>query len=66
MDGFRKEKDPIPAFAQRLREEKALTAKAEKEMKTEVAHIIDEAIRYAQAAPLPRPEEALEDLFANP
>ena len=66
VDGFRKEKDPIPAFAQRLREEKALTAKGEKEMKTEVAHIIDEAIRYAQAAPLPRPEEALEDLFANP
>jgi TPP-dependent pyruvate/acetoin dehydrogenase alpha subunit len=66
VDGFRKEKDPILAFAGRLKKEKVLTDKAEKEMKTEVAHIIDEALRYAQAAPLPRPEEALEDLFVNP
>jgi hypothetical protein len=36
------------------------------EMRNEVACIVDEAVRYAQAAPLPRPEEALEDLFANP
>lgn len=66
VDGFRKEQDPILAFAVRLKKERVLTDKAEKEMKKGVAYIIDEALRYAQAAPLPRPEEALEDLFVNP
>jgi hypothetical protein len=27
---------------------------------------IEEAVSYAKGAPLPRPEEALEDLFVNP
>jgi TPP-dependent pyruvate/acetoin dehydrogenase alpha subunit len=65
IEGFRKKEDPILAFAGRLKKEKVLTDKAEEEMRNEVARIIDEAVRYAQAAPLPRPEEALEDLFAN-
>lgn len=66
VDGFRTKKDPIAAFAGRLKKEKVLTDRAEKDMKNEVARIIDEAVHDAQAAPLPRPEEALEDLFANP
>jgi TPP-dependent pyruvate/acetoin dehydrogenase alpha subunit len=66
VDGFRKKKDPILAFTRRLKKEKILTQKAEKEIKSDVDRTIEEAVRYAQAAPLPRPEEALEDLFVTP
>lgn len=66
VEGFKKERDPILAFAGRLKKEKALTDRSEKALKAEVAGIIDEALRYAQAAPLPRPEEALDDVYANP
>jgi len=66
VDGFRIKRDPIPAFAGRLRKDKILTDKADREMRKEVAGIIEGAFRYAQEAPLPRPEEALDDVYANP
>jgi len=66
IEDYRKKEDPIFILAGRLKKEKVLTDKTEKGMRNEAALIIDEAVSFAQAAPLPRPEEALEDLFANP
>ncbi|MFO7459292.1 MAG: thiamine pyrophosphate-dependent dehydrogenase E1 component subunit alpha [Desulfatiglandales bacterium] len=66
VDGFRKRQDPIAVCAGYLKKKKILSDGIEQTMRSEVARIIDEALLSAQAAPLPRPEEALEDLFAAP
>jgi acetoin:2,6-dichlorophenolindophenol oxidoreductase subunit alpha len=66
VDGFKKKEDPIVVFRLHLKKLKILTDGVEKKMRGEVDGIIEEAVRDAQAAPLPRPEEALEDLFVNP
>lgn len=66
VERFRKTQDPIAALAERLKKERILTGKAEKEMIGEIARSIEEAVLYAKGAPLPRPEDALEDLVVNP
>jgi TPP-dependent pyruvate/acetoin dehydrogenase alpha subunit len=62
----RRKADPIRLFRNYLRKEGVLSDKAEKDLIKEVTRLIEEAVTYAQEAPLPRPEDALEDLFVNP
>jgi acetoin:2,6-dichlorophenolindophenol oxidoreductase subunit alpha len=66
VDGFKEKEDPIVRFSAYLRKMRFLTERVEKSMQGDVARRIEEAFQYAREAPLPRPEEALEDLFANP
>jgi TPP-dependent pyruvate/acetoin dehydrogenase alpha subunit len=66
VEEVRRKADPIQLFRNHLRKEGVLSDEAEKDLRKEVTRLIDEAVRYAQAAPLPRPEDALEDLFVNP
>jgi pyruvate dehydrogenase E1 component alpha subunit len=63
VDGFRKKQDPIRLFADHLSKERILTEGREREIRAEVTRMMEEAARYGLDAPLPRPEEALEDLF---
>jgi TPP-dependent pyruvate/acetoin dehydrogenase alpha subunit len=63
---FRRENDPIERFRTLLEQEGTLSGKSYMDLKDEVEQQIQEAVAYAERAPLPRPEEALEDLFVNP
>ncbi len=62
----REENDPIERFKDVLKKEKILTKKLEDEMRSDARKIIEEAVRFGLDAPMPRPEDALEDLFVNP
>jgi acetoin:2,6-dichlorophenolindophenol oxidoreductase subunit alpha len=66
IEDFRKRHDPIQLFKAVLAKEGVLSEKFDKDLRDEVAAIIEEAVRYAQDQPLPQPEEALEDLYSNP
>jgi TPP-dependent pyruvate/acetoin dehydrogenase alpha subunit len=66
IEKFRNKEDPIQRFKKLLKKEGILSDKEEKAMRGEVTLQIEEAVSYAKSAPLPRPEEALEDLFVNP
>jgi TPP-dependent pyruvate/acetoin dehydrogenase alpha subunit len=66
VERFKSKDDPIQRFRGLLRKEAILSDRLEKEIMGEVSLVIEEAVRYAREAPLPRPEEALEDLFVNP
>jgi pyruvate dehydrogenase E1 component alpha subunit len=63
---FQRKGDPIQLFKGVLKKEGILSDKLDKDLRDEVTNLIEEAVRYAQEAPLPDPEESLEDLFANP
>jgi len=66
IDRFRKTGDPIERYKRHLEKEGILNAKLEEKILKEVTKRIDEAVRFAREAPMPRPEDALEDLFINP
>jgi pyruvate dehydrogenase E1 component alpha subunit len=66
VEAFKSKSDPIQLFKNILKKEGILSDKADKELREEVYSMIEEAVRYAEEAPLPKPEEALEDLFVNP
>ena len=57
------ENDPIERFKNVLKKEKILTEKIESELRSGVKKIIEEAARFGLDAPMPLPEDALEDLF---
>jgi len=66
IDTFMTRNDPIDRFRILLETEGILSRKRYKDLGDEVGHQIQEALEYAHNSPLPRPEEALEDLFVNP
>lgn len=66
IESFKNKSDPIQWFRNLLKKEGVLSDKQEKAIRGEVTLQIEEAVTYAKGAPLPRPEEALEDLFVNP
>ena len=49
-----------------MKKEGDLSDSLYKDLREKAARVIEEAVSYAQEAPFPRPEEALEDLFVNP
>ncbi len=60
-----KKKDPIERFKSLLRKEGLLPKDKERNMRQSVTRGVEEALAYAGEAPLPAPEDALEDLFVN-
>jgi pyruvate dehydrogenase E1 component alpha subunit len=56
--------DPIAAFGSRLSEQGIASAATLREIEQEVQAAVTEAIAFAKASPLPRPEDALLDVFA--
>jgi pyruvate dehydrogenase E1 component alpha subunit len=65
VDDFKREHDPIQLFMAVLIKDGIIDDNRDTKLKDEVATRIEEAVRYAQDQPLPRPEEALEDLYSN-
>jgi pyruvate dehydrogenase E1 component alpha subunit len=55
----------VARFAQVLAKEQLLTKKKSKVIWDEVKAELDAAIQFAQESPFPKPEEALEGLYAN-
>ena len=60
-----RERDPIDAFAERLMDRGELSEDEFEELKGEVDSLIEEAVRYAQNADEPDPEEAYDDMFGE-
>ncbi len=58
--------DPIYRFKRLLREEGVLTERKDAEIKRDIQQLIEDAVKFAFDSPLPRPEDALNDLFLNP
>lgn len=66
IESFKRREDPIQLFGRYLKKEGILSNKEERGISKEVSGLIEEAVLYAKQAPLPRPEDALEDLFVCP
>jgi TPP-dependent pyruvate/acetoin dehydrogenase alpha subunit len=60
-----RQRDPIDRFRARLLADGVLDDAAVQATEQSVSDEIEEAVRFAQASPLPQPEDALEDLFAT-
>ena len=60
------DKDPINRFAKLLTKKKLLNKSKSEQIWDEVKAELDEAIAFAESSPFPKPEDALNDLFANP
>lgn len=56
--------DPIAVFGTRLQEQGVATAAALAQIDREVRESVDAAVTFAKASPVPRPEDALLDVFA--
>jgi len=62
----RKKNDPIIRFEKELMKQKILTKKKKSQIWEDIKKELDEAVEFARESPLPKPEEALDDLFVNP
>ena len=56
--------DPIATFGARLLEQHIASASTLQQMQREVEEAVEAAIAFAKASPLPKPEDALLDVFA--
>ena len=56
--------DPIPRFRARLLAEEVLTEAAASTIEQEAGEAVSAAVAFARQSPFPRPEEALEKLYA--
>ena len=56
--------DPIASFAGQLTARGVATADQFRQIDDEVAAVVDEAVAFAKASPLPKPEDALLHVFA--
>ncbi len=61
-----KRRCPIATFEKRFTEAGIFTQAELDAVKAEVKREMDEAVAFARESPLPKPEEALEDIFINP
>ena len=58
-------RDPIPAFRRRLLDAELFDEAALQAIESGVQQQLDEAVAFAQAAPAPEPEEALQGVYAD-
>jgi len=58
-------KDPIPRFRKFLVAEKILTEERADQIAAEVKQAVDDAVAFAQAQPVPKPEDGLVNVFAQ-
>ncbi len=57
-------KDPTPRFREKLIEMGVLTEKEADEIHQAMLEELDNAVKFAEESPFPKPEETLEDVFA--
>jgi len=57
-------KDPIPRFKEKLVETNALTIEEAEKIESEVSSAVEKAIRFAEASPLPNPDDVLKYVYA--
>ena len=57
--------DPIPRFRRFLVNEKVITEQKADEILEEVKQAVEEAVRFAEAQPVPKPEDGLLNVFAE-
>ncbi|HEU5323905.1 MAG TPA: thiamine pyrophosphate-dependent enzyme, partial [Methylomirabilota bacterium] len=57
--------DPVARLGGLLESRGLLDAAGRQRLRAEIAAEIEDAVAYAEASPLPRPEDALTDLFAH-
>jgi pyruvate dehydrogenase E1 component alpha subunit len=60
-----RDKDPLPRFSAQLISEGTLTAAELAELEQSVAALLDEAVEFGKASPLPAPEDALNDVYVS-
>jgi TPP-dependent pyruvate/acetoin dehydrogenase alpha subunit len=58
-----RERDPIPAFGERLEREGVLDAPARAEIDDRARAQVDEAVAFAEASPFPAPESLYDDVY---
>ena len=58
-------RDPIPAFARRLKDLGILDDAADRDLQARIAAEVDDAVDYADAAPHPDPDDLLTHVFAE-
>ena len=63
LDGLRA-RDPIPALKARMMKEDGLTEADDTAIVARARHKVDDAIEFARSSPYPKPEEAMEHVFA--
>jgi len=66
VERVREERDPIDTYRDRLIERGELTEDGFEELRADVEAQIEEAVEFASAAEHPDPEEAYEDMYADP
>jgi len=64
VEGYRA-RDPIAQFRRRVLERDALPEGDLRAVEVRVAAEIEEAVRFAEGSPAPRPEETLEDVYVS-
>jgi len=57
-------RDPIPIYERKLSDERVLSEAIKKEIDADARAQIDRAVEFMQKQPYPKPESALEDLYA--
>ena len=60
-----KKRCPIRRFRKSLIDLKLLDPLQDEKIKERIAQEIDEAVKFAEESPMPRPEDALDDLFSS-
>ncbi len=60
-----KQRDPLKTAERYLRERDAVSDGEREDMLTEIRAAIDEAVEFAESAPMPAPEDALEDIYTD-
>lgn len=60
-----KKRDPIERMARLLSQQGVLTPELDERLHAEIDQAVEASIAFAEASPHPRPEEALEDVYAS-
>ncbi len=60
-----KKRDPLVLLEKRLLEEKTATKSQLEAIDKEARAVIDDAVNFALSSPLPKPEDALADVFSD-
>ena len=60
-----RQRDPINRFAASLMEHGILTEEAWQKMDAEILAAIEDAVKFSEESPFPKPEAAVEDIFAE-
>ncbi|MGA7704037.1 MAG: pyruvate dehydrogenase (acetyl-transferring) E1 component subunit alpha [Solirubrobacteraceae bacterium] len=58
-----RERDPIPAFGERLEREGALTKEQREQIDRDAVRQVDQAVEFAESSPFPDPDMLYEDVY---